>query len=98
MDIQQYKQQVADICRQNSIRSCYLFGSARTSAFGEHSDVDLVISFISDGGDYFERFMNAKQELETIFKHPVDLLVYESIRNPYLKNEVEETKELIYAA
>ena len=96
--ILKYKNSIADICIKNKIRTCYLFGSAAKGHFTETSDIDFIIDLEKDGGDYFERFMTVKHALEKLFNRQVDLLVRESIRNPYLNKEIERTQELIYAA
>ena len=40
--------------------------------------------------------INVWNGLEKIFQRPVDLLTENSLRNPYLRAEVERTKQLIY--
>ena len=46
--------------------------------------------------DYFDNYFNLKYALEDLFKRKVDLLEEQTIRNPYLKKSVNETKILIY--
>jgi hypothetical protein len=40
--------------------------------------------------------INVWNGLKAIFQRPVDLLTPQSLRNPYLRDEIERTKQLIY--
>ena len=46
----------------------------------------------------FEQFMGLKESLEAIFGKPVDLITDKKFRNPLFQEELDSTKELIYAA
>ncbi len=98
MNIESYKGQINELCRQNGIQTCHLIGSAAAGTLNQDSDIDMVIDFRAGSGDYFERFMNLKLGLEKLFDRQVDLLIYDAIRNPFLKEEIDNTKELVYAA
>ncbi|MCK4763497.1 MAG: nucleotidyltransferase domain-containing protein [Candidatus Aminicenantes bacterium] len=85
------------LCRKHKVRQLYLFGSACTPKFNEESDIDFLISF--DGVpllDYADNFFDLQEALQGLLNRKVDLLVEKSIQNPYLKNTVEKTKELVY--
>lgn len=97
-NINQYKEQIRQLCRSYGIMRLEIFGSALRNDFGAESDVDCLIDFIEDGGNYFERYFDFKYELEKLFGRKVDLVVEKAIRNPYFKQDVSETKQLIYAA
>ena len=45
-----------------------------------------------------EHFFAFHDELASLLGHPIDLVWYPGLRNPYFKAEVEETKKLIYDA
>lgn len=45
---------------------------------------------------YADRYLTLAEELERLFDVPVDLVTEESIRNPYLQREIEETRQLVY--
>ena len=97
-DFGQYKETVSELCRKYGIIRFEVFGSAVSDEFGAESDVDCLIDFADDGGNYFERYFDFKNELEKLFNRKVDLVVEKAIRNPYFKQSVNETKRLIYAA
>jgi predicted nucleotidyltransferase len=64
------------------------------------SDVDVLVEFDFDcpGFDYFGTFFALKEGLEEILGRPVDVVSATSIRNPYFRDEVMRTRELLYAA
>ena len=88
---------IAALCRKHKVSRLYVFGSVLTGRFGDDSDVDFVVSFNkAEVGDYFDNFFDFKYALEELFGRPVDLLEEQTIRNPYLKRNVDATKALIY--
>ena len=45
---------------------------------------------------YGENYFEFKFTLEDLLKRSVDLVEYSAVRNPYFKEEFDETKQLIY--
>ncbi|MBB5854972.1 nucleotidyltransferase family protein [Amycolatopsis umgeniensis] len=74
-----------------------LFGSAVSDRFDlVSSDVDVLVEFDAGPGfDYFGTYFDLKEGLERILGRPVDLVNVTSIRNPYFKQQVLETRELL---
>ncbi len=94
----QHKEGINHLCQKYGIARFEIFGSALREDFVADSDVDCLIDFVEDGGNYFERYFDFKYELEKLFGRKVDLVVEKAIRNPYFKKEMIDTKQLIYAA
>lgn len=85
------------LCRKHKVVQLFVFGSVLTDQFNEESDIDFVVNFDKEHiTDYFDNYFNLKYALEDLFKRKVDLLEEQTIRNPYLKKSVDETKTLIY--
>jgi predicted nucleotidyltransferase len=98
MYLDDYKNSVAEFCRQNRVRTLYVFGSALTDRFNEESDVDLVVDIDAfDPLVYADSYFNLKFALQDLLKRPVDLLENKSIRNPLMRQRIDESKQLIYA-
>jgi uncharacterized protein len=97
-DIKQYEKPISLLCQKYGIARFEIFGSVLRDDFGAESDIDCLIDFAEDGGNYFARYFDFKYELEKLLGRKVDLIVEKAIRNPYFKQSVSETKELIYAA
>lgn len=92
--------EVGALCRDLGIRRLDLFGSAVGESFDpESSDVDFLVEFdIRPGFDYFGTYFGLKERLERILGRPVDVVSVSSIRNPYFRDRVMQTRELVYAA
>ncbi|MEU6268113.1 nucleotidyltransferase family protein [Saccharopolyspora shandongensis] len=98
--IEAKRAEIEELCRALSVRRLDLFGSAVGDSFDvEASDVDLLVDFDAGPGfDYFGTYFDLKEGLERILGRRVDLVSATSIRNPYFKQQVLDTKELLYAA
>jgi uncharacterized protein len=91
------KDRLFEICEKHNVKELYLFGSALTEGFKESSDLDLLIQFYEvDLMDYFDNYMDLKEELEQLFDRPVDLVENQAIRNPVFRQVVDRDKQLIY--
>lgn len=85
------------LCKKHKVIRLFVFGSVLTDRFNEESDIDFVVDFDRENiTDYFDNYFNLKYALEDLFKRKVDLLEEQTIRNPYLKKSVDQTKTLIY--
>jgi len=94
-----YKNELRDTLQKNAaVKKFYLFGSALTARFDEESsDIDVLI----ETADLLpevkgELLLSLWDNLEKLFNRKVDLLTENSLRNPYLKREIEQTGKLIY--
>ena len=87
-----------EVCRSHRVDKIYAFGSSITDHFDPNkSDIDLVVKVdIDDPVDRGETLLSLWDKLESLFKRKVDLLTEDSIRNPYLKANINRTKKLIY--
>ena len=87
-----------DLCRSHRVDKMYAFGSVITANFDpKTSDIDLVVKVdIHDPADRGEALLSLWDKLEALFQIKVDLLTEDSIRNPYLKSNIDRTKKLIY--
>lgn len=91
---------VAKLFKEKKIKSAYAFGSVVSENFNDKSDIDLLISF-EDGLEPLEKgeiCWNLHDSLRDVFNREVDILIEGSLKNPYFIEEINEKKELIYAA
>jgi predicted nucleotidyltransferase len=93
--------EIRALCVTYHVKRLAVFGSAVKGTFDPaKSDVDFVVEFFSHsdaiaaGGNTLE-FLSA---LEQLLGRPVDLLNRAYVRNPYLREEVDETQRELYAA
>ena len=85
-------------CRRFDVEQLYFFGSAVTAAFDPaRSDADVLVKLppappLVRG----EALLNLWEALETLLARRVDLLTPDALQNPFLKAEIERTKQLVY--
>jgi predicted nucleotidyltransferase len=98
--IEQKREQLADLCRQHHVQRLALFGSALREDFDpEHSDLDFLVEFQSlPVGTYADTYFGLIDALESLFERRVDLVEAGSVRNPYIRREIEAHQETLYAA
>ncbi len=86
------------LCQKHQVKQLFAFGSAITDKFNDtESDIDLLVEI--DDADPIERgekLLSLWDTFELFFKRKVDLLTDNSIRNPYLRKNIDATKILIY--
>jgi uncharacterized protein len=89
---------LAEFCRRWRIRELSIFGSALRDDFNPKSDLDFLVSFEPGTPLDIDRLLDMKEELESHFGRPVDLVEKEAMRNPWRRHEILTTREVIYAA
>ena len=98
--IQSFLPALQALCRRFGVQEMYLFGSAVTANFDPtRSDADVLVTLLpapplAQG----ETLLNLWNELEQLLQRRVDLLTPDSLQNPFLKAEIDRTKQLIYDA
>lgn len=88
----------SELCNAHKVKYLYAFGSAITAEFNEStSDIDLMVEVDeNDPATRGEYLLSLWDQFEFFFHRKVDLLTETSIRNPYLLNQINRTKKLIY--
>ena len=75
-----------------------MFGSVLRGDFRSDSDVDVLVSIDPEAHIGLFEIAEMKIELEGMFKRPVDLVEKEGLRNPYRRNEILSSAQVVYAA
>jgi uncharacterized protein len=98
--IRQAKSELAQICRRHNVRRLDVFGSAVGPNFDPRvSDLDFLVEFGPfTKGEYSEHYFALIEDLKLLFGRPVGLLVSRAVRNPYLVESINRTRESLYAA
>jgi len=95
--IQTHSNQIIQLCRKYKVKSLYAFGSVNTDQFNEESDVDLLVDFQEiDPIDYADNYFDLKFALEDLFQRSVDLLEEKALKNPFLKQAIDQSKMQVY--
>lgn len=86
------------LCEKHNIVKLELFGSYAKNSFTENSDIDFLVTFGQvDLYDYFDNYLNTKDELEKLYKKKIDLVEEKTVKNPFLEQSINKNKILIYA-
>jgi uncharacterized protein len=91
---------IADACRQHQVLRMHLFGSALRDDFDPaRSDLDLLVEFQPiESGALVQAYFGLERQLASITGKPVDLVMADAVRNPYVRRDIEASKRLIYEA
>jgi predicted nucleotidyltransferase len=91
---------IASACRQHRVARMHLFGSALRDDFQPGlSDLDLLVEFQAlEPSDLVDAYFGLERQLSTITGLPVDLVMADAVRNPYVRADIEASKRLIYEA
>ena len=95
------KDALKKLCEQYDVQAMYLFGSAVENEINNNSDsdIDILISFKDISVEqYTDNYFNLHKKLEELFGRKIDLVTQNSLKNPYFIQQVNDTKELLYAA
>lgn len=85
------------LCNKHKVTRLFVFGSILTDKFKKSSDIDFLVDFEGvDLYDYADNYFDFKKSLETLLKREVDLLEDKALRNPYLRQNIDSSKQLIY--
>ncbi len=85
------------LCEKYKVKELYIFGSILTERFSETSDIDLLIQFDDvELNNYFDNYMDFKDELESLLNFPVDLVENQAIKNPIFRKAIDRDKRLVY--
>ena len=87
-----------ELCKSHKVKELYAFGSVVNGNFNDNSDVDLLVDINeNDPLTRGELLLSIWDKFENYFCRKVDLLTYNSLKNPYLKESIDNTKKLIYS-
>jgi predicted nucleotidyltransferase len=99
--IEMRRSDIAEVCRRFNVSRLDVFGSAaRGSDFDpDRSDVDLLVTYAAPTSrPTLDEYFRFREQLEALFGHPVDLVMAGAVRNPYVRADIERSRELVYEA
>ena len=92
------REPIEAFCRRWKVTEFSLFGSALRDDFGPQSDVDVLVRFEKDAGWSLFDLVDMQDELKAIFGREVHLVEAEALRNPFRRDEIMRTREVLYAS
>jgi len=98
--VQEKLKELVDLCKNRGVRRLALFGSAAIGSFNRSSsDLDLIVEFKPMSPvEHADNYFGLMEDLQKLFDLPVDLIELAPIRNPFFKQAVVETEEVLYEA
>jgi predicted nucleotidyltransferase len=99
MYLERFIGEIRELCQKNRVKSLYVFGSVLTDQFTDKSDIDLIVDIDSiDPLEYSDFYFNLKFALEELLRREIDLLESRALKNPYLIDNINQSKTLLYAS
>lgn len=89
-------QAIRDLCERWKIQRLSLFGSVLRDDFCPESDVDVLVSFREDSSWSLWDWIEMKDEMREIFGREVDVFDESGLTNPYRRQRILDTREVIY--
>lgn len=89
--------EIKRLCAKHKVIKLFVFGSVAKNSFNQNSDIDFVVTFGKmDLHNYADNYFDLKEELESVFNRPVDLLEEQAVKNPFIKKQIDSEKLLVY--
>ena len=90
-------EKIRDLCYKHKVARLFVFGSVLSERFKKSSDIDFIVDFREiDVYDYADNYFDLKFSFENILKRNIDLLEDKAIKNPYLRQSIDSSKQLLY--
>ena len=88
---------IFELCKMYNVKTLAVFGSILTNRFNDSSDVDMIVEFNNENiDDYVSNYFNFKEALTALFKRDVDLLEAKGIKNRFILQNINRTKQVIF--
>jgi uncharacterized protein len=95
--VQKHIKPIITLCQKYSVKELYAFGSVLTGNFNKKSDIDLLVKFDNiNPAEYFNNYMDLKENLEAILNREIDLVEDQAVKNPIFRKIIDREKTLIY--
>ena len=95
--IQEHIDAIRQLCEDYQVAEMYVFGSVLTDQFLSDSDIDFLVRFSGvDSLEYFNNFMDFKENLEKLLSRSVDLVEIQTLKNPILIRSIDRNKKILY--
>ncbi len=91
--------ELKQLCKDYDVKSMYAFGAVCTDLFDDKSDIDFMIIFEDNSVvRNSSKYVELHYRLQELFGRRIDLLTDLSLSNPYTRDRLEQTKQLIFEA
>lgn len=92
------QERIESFCRRHHIKRLAVFGSALRDDFRPDSDIDILYEFEA-GHEVGHDIVAIVDELEVLLGgRNVDFVPFKGVRNPFLRQEIRRSHQVVYAA
>lgn len=93
------KEALIQLCKKYELEKLYVFGSVLRNSFSEESDYDFLVQFKDIPFErYTDNYFSLHEDLKNLLDRDIDLLTDNSITNRYFKEQITNSRLLLYAA
>jgi uncharacterized protein len=90
---------IVDTCRRHGVLWAALVGSStQPDPAIVPRDLDILVRFEPDQQDRAHQYFGLMDDLARVVGKPVDIIENDAVRNPYLREEFDRTKVVLYEA
>lgn len=90
---------ISELCGKYRVKNLSAFGSVTRNDFSSDSDVDFIVDFNEDDPvQYTDLYFEFKERLEKLLNRKIDLLEERAVKNPFFRQELDQTKVKIYGS
>lgn len=96
--IEAKRSELRALCERYRVEYLALFGSVLREDFDpERSDLDFSVEFSPMAPEeHADAYFGLLEDLEELFGRRVELVELGAVRNPYLRREIEEQREVLW--
>lgn len=97
--IELHMDQIVALCKKYKVAKLWVFGSILTPRFNDDSDVDFSVVFDKSRInllDFADNYFDFIDDLKALFCREIDMVCEDSVKNPFFRKELDNTKVLIY--
>ena len=98
--LEEKRKPIAELCARRGVARLEAFGSALREDFSpDSSDLDLLVEFQNmEPYARVEAYFGLLDDLREMFGRRVDLVMADAVKNRYLAQDIQRTKQPLYAA
>jgi uncharacterized protein len=92
--------EIAELCRRFHVSRLDVFGSAaRVVDFDPvRSDIDILVSYATDASPNMWDYFALRDALSDLLGRKVDLVMANSVENPFVRAGIERSRQVLYGA
>lgn len=98
--VREHIEEIQALCEEYKMHRVWIFGSALDPAsFQDTSDIDFLYEPDKDRmsiREFLDNPYKIKESISELLGRKIDWVRYLPFRNPYFREEIEATKEIIY--